>query len=118
MTTHQHYTRASQLANILDRQFNILGFKFGLDPIIGLVPGFGDMISLVLGSYILWIGYQSQLPIVRLVQMITNLALDFILGLIPVIGDASDFFYHANSKNISILEKHLTKNKIIEGEVL
>lgn len=100
---------ASFLARLLDNRFRVFGFRFGLDPLIGLVPGFGDVLSLLLSIYILWIGINLKLPPNRIGQMVLNILIDFALGLIPVIGDISDFVYKANSRNLKIIEQHMQK---------
>lgn len=112
----EHLKFARSLSKLLDSQFKIGKFSFGLDPILGLFPGFGDLVSLGLSGYIVWIGIQLKLPPERIVQMIGNLALDFLVGLIPVIGDIADFAIKSNIKNLKILEKYAPAD-ILEGEI-
>jgi len=114
-----HIAFARVLTRLLDKQFSIGNFKFGLDPLLGLFPWLGDVIGLILSAYILWIGTQLKMPEKDIAKMTRNILVDFILGLFPVVGDITDFFYKANSKNMDILEKFLEKEgKIIEGEFL
>lgn len=101
-----HLKNAENFTKLLEGQFKFFGFKFGLDPIIGLVPGAGDVVAAALGLYIIWIGWQMQLPGIQLVRMVVNLLLDLIIGTLPVVGDIADFFYKSNTKNLEILKQH------------
>lgn len=96
------------LGRLLDDQFRIPGtrFRFGLDGIIGLVPGVGDVLSLAVSAYI--IGRASQLGLPRHVlgRMVWNTGVDFLVGAIPLFGDVFDFAHKANLKNIRLLEHH------------
>ena len=90
----------------MDSQFKIGPWRFGIDPILGLIPGGGDLISAILAGYIVWIAIQMQIPAIRIIQIIFNLVLDLIIGVIPFFGDAFDFFYKASSRNLKILKKY------------
>ncbi len=114
-----HITIARALTKLLDKQFRIGNFSFGLDPLLGIFPWIGDAIGLILSGYILWIATQLKLPEKEIARMTRNIMIDFVLGLFPIVGDISDFVYKANSKNMDILEKFLeTDKKTIEGEVI
>lgn len=104
------------LTHLLDEQFSIGNKRFGLDPILGLLPGIGDLLPLVLSLYIVWIGTQLKIPEDKVKQMYRNVVVDLVLGAIPVVGDLSDFVYKANSKNMEIIKKYATNIK--EGEVI
>lgn len=112
-----HIKAARLFASLLETRFSFLGLKFGLDPLIGLIPIVGDFVGLILSAYIVWIGHRVKVPASDLARMWRNILFDLVLGAVPFIGDVSDFFYKASSKNLAILEKHL-KNRIIEGEVV
>ena len=114
MDSHLRLARA--LSNLLDSKFGFGSFRIGLDPIIGLIPGFGDALGLILSLYIVWIGIQLGLPQEKIFRMVTNAIIDFILGIIPVVGDVADFFYKANSMNMKIIEEY--RENIIEGQVI
>jgi hypothetical protein len=116
-STQQHLKTASVLAKLLDRNFKIFGFRFGLDPILGLIPGLGDAVSLALSIYLVWIAVQMRVPTSVISQMLVNSLFDFILGLIPVLGDVSDFVYHANSRNLELLRRYQSA-PLIEGQVI
>lgn len=113
----KHYKAAGFLAKLLDKQFNFLGLKFGIDPLIGLIPGIGDFASFVIGSYIVWIGIQMRLPSDEIKKMVRNLVIDLILGFIPVLGDFSDFVFRAHVKNLEILQRN-KPNSILEGKIV
>jgi hypothetical protein len=112
-----HLKAAERLAKLLDNQFNILGFKFGLNGLLGLIPGAGDLIVAVVSCYIVWIGIKMKLPTAAIIEMISNVVVNFLIGLLPVIGDAVDFFNHANLKNVKILKGYI-KQGVIEGEIV
>ncbi len=112
-----HLKAAERLARLLDNQFNILGVKFGLNGVLGLIPGAGDFIVAAVSLYIVWIGVKMKLPTAAITEMIANVVINFLIGLLPVIGDAVDFFNHANLKNVKILKRHV-KQGVIEGEIV
>lgn len=105
----KHLTRASQLATLLDSQFTVLGIPIGLDPIIGLFPGGGDLVGLILSTYLLYIAEELNLPADKKRRMIFNILFDFVIGLLPIIGDLADFFYRSNQMNLEILLEHHQK---------
>lgn len=117
MQTKSHLRFASTLTNILENQFSILGFRFGLEPLLGLIPGLGDVLALLLSLYLIWVGIQMNLPGEKIGQMLFNVILDFIIGLVPIAGDIGDFAYRANHRNLMILEE-FTERDMIEGETL
>lgn len=112
-----HLTIAEALTKLLDEEFSIFGFKFGLDPIIGLFPVLGDILPLGLSVYILWIAKQMKVPQDKLNEMLRNILIDFVLGLIPVVGDASDFIFKANSKNLKILKTY-APSEVLNAEIV
>ena len=113
---NKHLKVAIGLSELLDNKFKIGRFSFGIDPLLGAIPGIGDAITLCLSLYVVWIGIKMNLPSEKLAKMIGNLVLDFVLGTIPIIGDIGDFFYKANIKNMEILKKHA--ETIEEGEII
>jgi len=101
----QDLQRARVLANLLDAQFSILGFKFGLDAIIGVIPGIGDTVALLAGLYPIYLARKHGLGKKVERRMKWNLAIDYFIGLVPVIGDFFDAAYKANLKNVALLEQ-------------
>lgn len=104
---HRHLTIARLLVNVLEKQFRIGKWEFGLDPILGLIPVIGDLIPTILACYLIWIAVLHELPTMKVIHMGFNVVLDFIVGSIPVIGDIFDFFIKPSVSNLRILEKHL-----------
>ena len=105
---HQlHLKTLEYLVDLLDSKFAIGKFKFGLDPIIGLLPGIGDVLPLFLSAYIIYIAIQENISQKAIAQMVAYTVLDFVLGTIPVIGDAADFFYKSHTKNLELLKREL-----------
>jgi len=95
-------------ADLLDSAFRVPGtrFRFGLDPIIGLIPGLGDMVSPVMALLILSYGVRVRVPKVVLARMVLNALIDAGVGAIPVLGDAFDFAWKSNDWNLALLERH------------
>ncbi len=108
---------ATILADLLDNKFKFLGMKIGIDPILGLIPGGGDLVSLILALYIVWIGIKMELPHDKIARMVGNVILDFGVGLIPILGDVADFAFKSNLMNLEILNQH-TEKDILEGEIV
>jgi hypothetical protein len=104
--------RIETLEYLLERSFVIPGINrpVGLDAIIGLVPVVGDVITATMGAYIIWEARNLGMPKWKLWRMIGNLGLDTALGAIPLAGDAFDFLFRSNSRNLKIIRKHLDKH--------
>jgi hypothetical protein len=100
--------RMRQLSRVLDSAIVIPGTKqrMGLDPILGLVPGGGDTISAALSAYIIIEAALMGLPRAALVRMVINLALDTVVGTLPILGDIFDVFSKANLRNMQIVENY------------
>jgi hypothetical protein len=115
----KHLKYAKTFSKILDDQFEVLGFKFGLDPIIGFIPIAGDVLPLVFSGYVAWIGHRTGMETKQILKIIINALLDILVGLVPVIGDFGDFFYKSHKKNYDLLEKHIASIKLnsIEGQL-
>lgn len=101
--------RARDLARILDSAFRVPGtrFRFGLDPLLGLVPGLGDAVGGGFGLYLLFQAYRAGAPAIVMFRMFANIAADVVLGGVPVVGDLFDAGYKANLRNLSLLERYL-----------
>ncbi len=103
--------RVRVLAQLLDNSITIPGTnrKIGLDPIVGLIPGIGDLIGAVLSAYIILEAARADVSGFTLVRMVTNVGLDTLLGSIPVVGDVFDAMWKSNTKNVAILERHVAR---------
>lgn len=82
-------------------------FRVGLDPVFGLVPGFGDALGALLGAAILVEAARRGLPRSVLLRMVLNIAADAGIGTVPVLGDVFDALWKANRKNLALLEGQL-----------
>lgn len=104
--------RLTELENIaawMDARFSIPGtnIKFGLDSLIGLVPGIGDTIGLGVSAYIVHRAIRLGVPHHIKVSMILNILIDWVIGTIPVVGDLFDVQWKANLRNVALLRRHL-----------
>lgn len=95
---------AAFLATILDNRFKIFGFRFGFSAIIDLIPVVGDFIDVFLALYIVWIAIQMHIPYIKIIQMIWNIAICLIIGLLPIVGDTAYLFYKPNMRNLAIIK--------------
>jgi hypothetical protein len=107
-TARQQLLFARFLADLLDQRFTIPGtsIRIGLDPILGLIPGIGDILANVAGSMILVIAAQFNLPKVVLLRMGLNVAINAIIGAIPIFGDIFSIWFRSNAKNAELLERY------------
>jgi hypothetical protein len=98
------------LAKLLDNSIAIpgTGWKIGFDPIVGLIPGIGDLIGAVLSGYIILEAARAEIPTLTLARMLVNVGLDTLLGAVPALGDVFDAAWKANTKNVALLERHLS----------
>jgi hypothetical protein len=112
-----HIRIAEILTELLESKFQIGKFRFGLDPLLGIMPILGDIIPVAVSFYMVWIGRRMKLPEESINRMIQNIVIDFIIGIVPFFGDIGDFVFKANTKNLAIL-KAFTKQRIIDGEVV
>jgi hypothetical protein len=103
---------ARLVAWVLDDLIPIPGTKFriGLDPIIGLIPGFGDSSTALLSSMILVHGLRAGVPRIVLVRMAINVLVNALVGAIPGAGDVFSAFFKSNRRNYELLQRHLGKN--------
>jgi hypothetical protein len=108
---------AKFFAKLLDSQFEIGGVKFGIDPILDIIPWFGDVAGFLLSLYILKTAKEVGVSKFDMLKMIGNIVLDFILGIIPYIGVIFDVFFKANIRNLEILEKY-SHGKFVEGKIV
>jgi len=94
-----------RLASLLDDQFRVPGtsLRFGLDPIIGLLPGIGDMISGLAGFLFVYAAWERGLPRVTIARMLTNIAIDTLTGTLPIFGDLFDAYWKSNRMNYNLL---------------
>jgi hypothetical protein len=101
--------RIRKLSRLMDTAIRIpgIGFRIGLDPIIGLIPGAGDLVSTAFSAYIIFLAAQFKLPTPVLYRMVFNIGLEAVVGAVPLVGDLFDAFYKSNIRNLALLEQHL-----------
>jgi Domain of unknown function (DUF4112) len=101
--------RVRVLAKLLDNSIGIPGtpWKIGFDPIVGLIPGIGDLIGAVLSGYIILEAARAEVPALTLARMLVNVGIDTLLGAIPAIGDVFDAAWKSNLMNVALMERHL-----------
>ena len=99
-----------QLSRWMDGLFRIPGtsWRFGLDAIVGLIPGVGDTATTLVGFYVLAAGVRYRVSKVTLLRMGLNIAIDYAFGAIPVVGDLFDFAWKSNKKNVDLLRRRAT----------
>src|SRR5262245_43289221 len=93
---------------LLDSAFRVpgTGITFGLDPLLGLIPGLGDLTSPFFTALLLFHAVRMRIPRVVQLRMVFNAAIDLLIGFIPVVGDLFDFGWKANVHNLALLERH------------
>jgi len=101
------------LAELLDQRFTIPGtsIRIGLDPILGLIPGIGDGLANIAGSTILLIAAQYRLPKIVILRMGINIALNAMIGAVPIFGDIFSIWFRSNVKNVQLLERYLSADE-------
>jgi hypothetical protein len=115
------------LALIMDDLLRLPGtkFRFGLDPLIGLVPGIGDTTSAITSALVLLQAARNGLPKVLLARMAGNILINEVIGIVPGLGDAFSFWFKSNKRNYELLRQHLdtprrstTGDKIFVGALI
>lgn len=107
--TPRQLGRARSLAHLLDRSFRIPGtsLRFGLDPLLGLIPAGGDVLAALASGYVLYVAWLNGAPGAMIGRMMVNVLVDTLLGAVPVVGDLFDAGFQANSRNVALLEEWL-----------
>jgi Domain of unknown function (DUF4112) len=108
--------RIRKFSRLMDSAIAIPGTKFriGLDPIIGLVPGAGDIVDTAFSAYLIYLATRFNIPRTTLGKMIYNISLEAVIGSVPLVGDIFDAFYTSNMRNLALLEEHLA---VVEPEL-
>jgi hypothetical protein len=103
--TGAHVRRSLRLAQVLDTSLRIPGtrIRFGLDPILGLLPGLGDAVAALIGGFIVWSAWRAGAPALVIGRMLANIAVDAIVGAVPVAGTVFDVAFKAHRRNALLL---------------
>ncbi len=86
----------------------VLGWRFGLDALIGLIPGFGDTATSLVSFYILASAVRYRVPKITLLRMGFNIGIDYVVGSFPLVGDFADAWWKSNHRNLDLLKKRAT----------
>lgn len=110
--------RIRNLSRLMDTAFRIPGtsFRIGWDPIIGLIPGLGDIIDTAFSAYILFLAARFRLPPSIWKWMLFNIGLEAVVGTVPLVGDLFDAYFKSNIRNLALLEQHLQSTEPELGE--
>ncbi|MBI2683287.1 MAG: DUF4112 domain-containing protein [Acidobacteriales bacterium] len=95
------------LVRILDDMFAIPGtrLRFGLDPVLGLIPGLGDVAASLFSFLVVFAAWERRVPKVTMARMIVNIAIDSVVGAVPVAGDVFDVAWKSNRRNYDLLRR-------------
>ena len=106
---HGAHERIHTFAHALDSYFRVPGtrLRFGLDPVLGLIPGAGDVIGGVFSSYIIFEAILAKASSAVLLRMVLNMGVDMLFSAIPLLGDIFDIGWRANKRNLRLLQRHL-----------
>ena len=101
------------LAKLMDAQFRIPGtdIRFGLDGIIGLIPGVGDLSTFAVSGYMVWIMANNGASGYVLARMTVNILIDALIGAIPLIGDIFDITFKANMRNLRLMQQYYQQGR-------
>lgn len=110
-TPDQELATLERIASLLDDRFQIPGtsIRFGLDPILGLVPGVGDFVAAGSAVYMIYVAGRLGVPLATRIRMVWNVFLDFLVGAVPIFGDVFDLVFKANRRNLDLIRRHLQK---------
>lgn len=110
--------RLEGLADLMDSRFRIpgTGIRFGLDSVIGLVPGAGDLVTLLPASWLIARASKLGAPPHILIGMVINVVIDLLIGAIPLIGDLFDVGFKSNRRNVRLLRRYLERQGYYLGE--
>ena len=103
----QRIDRLDRLAKLLDSALPIAGGKLrvGLDPLLGLIPGLGDTLGMMLSCFVVYEAARLGVSRFVLARMIGNVAIDGLIGVVPIVGDLFDFVFQANRRNVKLLRR-------------
>lgn len=112
MTTPSR-SHAARLAHLLDEAFEVPGtnWTFGIDPLMGLIPGVGDTAGMLLSLVVLAEARARGVRWPVIMKMLGVVAIDWIVGSVPIVGDAFDFWYKPNLRNLRLLERELARRE-------
>lgn len=111
-TREERIARIETVANLLDTALLIPGtnFRFGFDALVGLIPGIGDALTAALSLWLVKEAHALGAPRHLIARMLGNIAIDSVVGAVPVLGDAFDVVWKSNRRNLHLLRRHLDRD--------
>ncbi len=108
--------KLDKIAEWMDSRFKIPGtsIRFGLDSLLGIIPGVGDTITMASTGYLISKAHEYKLPWHVKTTMLWNLLIDWLIGLIPLLGDIFDVGWKANNKNVALIKKYVERSDTIQ----
>jgi hypothetical protein len=109
----ERVARLDALARLLDTALVLPGtnIRLGLDALIGIVPAIGDLVTTLTSLYIVYEAHQLGAPKHLIIRMMGTVALDGVIGAVPVVGDAFDVFWRSNRRNVALLQNYLARHR-------
>ena len=109
MPPNDSLRRVQVLATLLDEALRVPGtnFRFGIDPIVGMIPGLGDLLGGAASAYIILEAARAGAPASVLLRMTMNVGMDTLVGAVPLVGDLFDFAWKSNTRNVRLLARHV-----------
>ena len=117
MSLHSEIALARRIVSLMDLKFHVFGIRFGIDPLLDIIPGLGNIVATGVSGYLFWIAYRLKVPFSVYLRMTWNIAVDYVFGVIPFVGIIADIFFRANIKNFALLETYFDPS-ILEGELM
>jgi len=116
IVTEEELDKLENMAEWMDSKFHIPGtsIRFGFDSLLGLIPGIGDTVTLASTGYLLTKAHHYKLPWHVKTTMLWNLLVDWLIGLIPLLGDLFDVGWKANKKNVALIKKYVDREEGIQ----
>lgn len=112
-----HIKFAGILVRLLDTKYHVFGIRFGIDPLLHIIPWAGNVLGVLISCYLFWIAYKLHVPGRVFWRMAWNICIDYVVGLIPYIGIVFDVLYRSNIKNYVLLRQYIDPD-ILVGEVI
>lgn len=118
---HEVRHRVEMMERLLEGLIEVPGLRrrIGLDALLGLLPGIGDIVAGAMGLYLVWEARNLGMPRWKIWRMIGNIGIDTLVGAVPVAGDLFDVMYRSNTRNLKIilghLDRHYPHTKVIDG---
>lgn len=101
----------------MDSQYRIFGLRFGLDPILDVIPEAGNLMATGTSLYLFWIAKELSVPSRVYRKMVVNIVIDFLFGAVPILGIVPDLLFRANERNLALIEQFVDED-VLDGVVV